>query len=92
MLGLHFLLSVCIVWSAGVILFILLGGYPPFFDDSEPALFEKIKQARYSFQDPIWGCVSEDAKDLIKQLLVTDPEKRLTAAEALRSKWRVSRL
>ena len=46
------------LWSAGVVLFILLGGYPPFFDESEPALFEKIRRGSYSFDDPLWENIS----------------------------------
>lgn len=47
------------MWSAGVVLFILLGGYPPFWSDSEPQLFEQIRKGRYSFNDPVWSKVSE---------------------------------
>jgi serine/threonine protein kinase len=47
------------MWSAGVVLFILLGGYPPFWSESEPALFEMIRRARFSFDDPVWGVVSD---------------------------------
>ena len=50
------------MWSAGVVLFILLGGYPPFWSESEPALFELIRKGNFSFNDPVWqgvtlGCV-----------------------------------
>lgn len=47
------------MWSAGVVLFILLGGYPPFWSESEPALFEQIRRGKYSFNDPVWDVVSE---------------------------------
>lgn len=47
------------MWSAGVVLFILLGGYPPFWSDSEPALFEQIRRCKYSFDDPVWDVVSD---------------------------------
>ena len=63
------------MWSAGVILFILLGGYPPFYDEHEPRLFMKIRQGKYSFDDPVWDEVSDSAKDLIRRLLVVDPIK-----------------
>jgi serine/threonine protein kinase len=46
------------MWSAGVVLFILLGGYPPFWSESEPALFEQIRRGKYSFDDPVWDVVS----------------------------------
>lgn len=75
------------LWSAGVVLFILLGGYPPFFDESEPALFEKIRRGNYSFDDPLWENISAMAKDLIRKLLVLDPAHRLTATTALQHEW-----
>lgn len=42
------------MWGAGVVLFILLGGYPPFYSESEPALFEQIRKGHFSFEDPVW--------------------------------------
>lgn len=47
------------LWSAGVVLFILLGGYPPFYDESEPALFEQIRKGKFNFDDPVWDAVSD---------------------------------
>ena len=47
------------LWSAGVVLFILLGGYPPFYDENEPALFSQIRRGQFSFDDPVWDSVSE---------------------------------
>lgn len=47
------------MWSAGVVLYILLGGYPPFWNESEPALFEQIRRGKYTFGDPVWDVVSE---------------------------------
>jgi hypothetical protein len=46
------------MWSAGVVLFILLGGYPPFWSESEPALFESIRRGAFSFDDPVWDVIS----------------------------------
>ena len=46
------------LWSAGVVLFILLGGYPPFFDESEPALFNLIRKGSFQYDDPVWESVS----------------------------------
>eukprot|EP00026_Physarum_polycephalum_P002830 Phypoly_transcript_02839.p2 GENE.Phypoly_transcript_02839~~Phypoly_transcript_02839.p2 ORF type:complete len:294 (+),score=99.73 Phypoly_transcript_02839:1695-2576(+) len=80
------------MWSLGVILFVLLGGYAPFEDDpkgkvgAEP-LFEKIKKAKYTFDARYWKAISEDAKDLIQNLLVVDASKRLTAEQALAHPW-----
>lgn len=47
------------MWSAGVVLYILLGGYPPFWSDSEPQLFDMIRKGKYSFNDPVWNKVSD---------------------------------
>lgn len=47
------------MWSAGVILFILLGGYPPFFEEDEVKMFHKIRRGEYSFDDVVWSAVSE---------------------------------
>jgi len=74
-------------WSIGVILYTLLWGLPPFNENQNAELFEKIKTAEYSFPSPEWDHVSDDAKDLISKLLVVDPEKRLTAEEILEHPW-----
>ncbi|KAJ3407474.1 hypothetical protein HDU80_008658 [Chytriomyces hyalinus] len=75
------------LWSLGVITYILLCGYAPFWGEDQPALFEEIVACRYAFEDEDWGQISESAKDLISKLLTVDPEKRLTAAEALKHPW-----
>mmetsp|Transcript_30288 Transcript_30288/g.57102 ORF Transcript_30288/g.57102 Transcript_30288/m.57102 type:complete len:403 (+) Transcript_30288:225-1433(+) len=75
------------MWSAGVVLFVLLGGYPPFYDESEPALFEKIKRGHFAFDDECWDDISAGAKDLISKLLVVNPQTRLTSEEALNHPW-----
>ncbi|KAK9801988.1 hypothetical protein WJX73_007147 [Symbiochloris irregularis] len=75
------------LWSAGVVLFILLGGYPPFFDESEPALFNQIRKGSFTFDDPVWDTITADAKNLISSLLSVDASKRLTAEQALNHPW-----
>jgi serine/threonine protein kinase len=75
------------MWSIGVITYILLGGYPPFHDDNQKALFKKIKNAEYEFHDEYWSEVSEEAKDLIRHLLKINPVERYTAEEALNHPW-----
>ena len=47
------------LWASGVILFVLLGGYPPFYDESEPALFALIRKGNYQFDDPVWNTISD---------------------------------
>jgi len=76
-------------WSLGCNLFILLSGYPPFwkFDDNQAELFRAIKRNDWSFDQPVWREISEDAKDLIRELMEPDLKKRLTAKDALSHKW-----
>ncbi|KAG6584784.1 CAMK/CAMK1 protein kinase [Phytophthora cinnamomi] len=75
------------IWSIGVITYILLCGYPPFHDDNHNALFKKIKKGKFQFDSPYWDHVSDDAKDLISQMLVVDPEKRATVDQLLAHRW-----
>lgn len=75
------------VWSVGIILYILLWGYPPFFSDWNSELFEQIKAGKFEFHSPYWDDVSEEAKDLVKKLLTVDPKKRITLEEAKEHKW-----
>jgi len=75
------------MWSVGVILYILLGGYPPFIESNQRDLFRKIRRGEYEFHDEYWGSVSADAKDLIRSLLTVDPVKRLDADQALENQW-----
>lgn len=68
-------------WSIGVILYVLLCGFPPFYDESQSneKLFELIKTGKFDFPSPHWDCVSASAKDLIKNLLKVDPNERFNA-------------
>lgn len=75
------------LWSAGVVIFVLLVGYPPFLDEDQTNLFRKIRNGEWEFYDEDWKNISQDAKDLIKGLLVVDPADRFTVREALRSNW-----
>jgi len=75
------------MWSLGVIVYILLGGYPPFIEQNQRELFRKIRKGQYEFHEEYWGSVSADAKDLISSLLTVKPSKRLTAQDALNHKW-----
>ena len=69
------------MWSVGVILYILLCGFPPFYDEELPALFEQILHARYDFPLPWWDEFSEESKDLVRKLLELSASRRLTAAQ-----------
>ncbi|XP_038605693.1 calcium/calmodulin-dependent protein kinase type 1G isoform X2 [Tachyglossus aculeatus] len=74
-------------WSIGVITYILLCGYPPFYEETESKLFEKIKEGYYEFESPFWDDISESAKDFICHLLEKDPMERYTCEKALRHPW-----
>ncbi|RXN28580.1 serine threonine- kinase Chk2 [Labeo rohita] len=75
-------------WSLGVLLFICLGGYPPFNTEcSTMSVREQIINGHYRFIPSQWKKVSNEAKDLIKKLLVVDPEKRLSVEDALAHPW-----
>jgi len=75
------------MWGIGIITYILLAGYPPFYAENDTALFEKIMNAEYDFEDECWDDVSDLAKDFIKHLLVKDPVERFTAEQALKHEW-----
>jgi len=75
------------IWSIGVITFILLGGYPPFYDDDQDLLFKKIRKGQYTFHDTYWAHISEDAKDIIRQMLVVNHKERKSAQELLQHPW-----
>jgi len=75
------------IWSIGVISYVLLCGFPPFYGESQKELFENIMNGTYDFPDPEWTDVSEGAKDFIKKILIVDPEKRATAEECLHDEW-----
>ncbi|KAL1822455.1 hypothetical protein ACET3Z_009233 [Daucus carota] len=77
----------CDVWSAGVIIYILLCGVPPFWDENEHGIFEQVLRGELDLESEPWPDISEDAKDLVKRMLVRDPKKRLTAPEVLSHPW-----
>ncbi|XP_032418079.1 calcium/calmodulin-dependent protein kinase type II delta 2 chain isoform X13 [Xiphophorus hellerii] len=75
------------MWACGVILYILLVGYPPFWDEDQHRLYQQIKAGAYDFPSPEWDTVTPEAKDLINKMLTINPSKRITAAEALKHPW-----
>ncbi|KAJ9685047.1 hypothetical protein PVL29_017181 [Vitis rotundifolia] len=75
------------VWSAGVILYILLSGVPPFWAETEQGIFEQVLHGDLDFSTDPWPSISESAKDLVRRMLVRDPRRRLTAHEVLCHPW-----
>ncbi|KAL2327327.1 hypothetical protein Fmac_020754 [Flemingia macrophylla] len=75
------------VWSAGVILYILLSGVPPFWGETEQEIFEAILHNELDFTSDPWPVISESAKDLVRKMLVRDPSKRISAHDVLRHPW-----
>ncbi|XP_042592696.1 calcium/calmodulin-dependent protein kinase type II subunit gamma isoform X9 [Cyprinus carpio] len=75
------------IWACGVILYILLVGYPPFWDEDQHKLYQQIKAGAYDFPSPEWDTVTAEAKNLINQMLTINPAKRITAEQALKHPW-----
>jgi len=75
------------MWSIGVITYILLCGFPPFYGDTVPEIFEQIMEANFDYPEEYWGGVSKEAKDFINKLLVVDSDSRMNAQDALKHTW-----
>ncbi|XP_052823879.1 calcium/calmodulin-dependent protein kinase type II delta chain isoform X19 [Octopus bimaculoides] len=75
------------IWACGVILYILLVGYPPFWDEDQHRLYAQIKAGAYDYPSPEWDTVTPEAKNLINSMLTVNPAKRITASEALKHPW-----
>ncbi|KAK9288705.1 hypothetical protein L1049_017168 [Liquidambar formosana] len=78
------------VWSAGVILFIMLAGIPPFYGDSAPEIFEAVLRANLRFPARVFHSVSPAAKDLLRRMLCKDESRRFSADQVLRHAWMTS--
>ena len=77
----------CDIWSLGVIVYILLCGFPPFYADNDAKLYEKIKKGDFEFLKPYWDPVSETAKNFVSQMLIVDPAKRGTCESLMAHPW-----
>ncbi|KAJ6415113.1 hypothetical protein OIU84_004000 [Salix udensis] len=75
------------IWSAGVILYVLLSGVPPFWGDTEQVIFDSVLRGHIDFSSDPWSSISSSAKDLVKQMLRADPKERLSAVEVLNHPW-----
>jgi len=77
----------CDVWSCGVLLYILLSGYPPFNGSTQQDIRAKVKAGQYVLTGGVWPIISTEAKDLINQLLTFDPAQRISAEQAFQHPW-----
>jgi len=75
------------VWALGVVVFIILGGYTPFFGDDESQCERKVLLGSFEFHPDYWGNVSEEAKDLIRKMLTVDPKQRISLSDAIQHPW-----
>ena len=77
----------CDIWSAGVIFYILLCGYPPFNGETDKEIMEAVKKGDFDFPEEEWSVITDEGKDLIKKMLTYDPKKRLSASQVLAHPW-----
>lgn len=77
----------CDLWSAGVLSFVLLGGYQPFHGKTDQEIKTNIVSGTFKFDGKYWGHISESAKDFIKSLLIVNPEDRVSAEDILSHSW-----
>ena len=77
----------CDMWTVGVIVFIMLGGYYPFRGKSEMDVLRKVRYGEFKFHPKMWKNITDDAKDLVKRMMTVDPEERIMATDALQSPW-----
>jgi len=75
------------LWSLGVILYILLCGFPPFYDESTAGLYRQIKAGQYDFPDPYWSEISDEAKEVVSGLLTVSPQARWTPEKLMETSW-----
>merc|ERR1712151_1036176 len=77
----------CDIWSCGVILYIMISGYPPFYGDKDEDILRRVVKGYFDFPDQEWDCHPEDVKEFIGCMLTLDPAKRLSADRCKSHKW-----
>ncbi len=79
------------MWALGCVLYTLLCGFPPFYDESIQVLTEKVARGQYTFLSPWWDDISKPAQDLVSHLLTVDPERRYTIQQFLNHPWKAEK-
>ena len=77
----------CDIWSCGIILYIMLVGYPPFNGTDEQQILDQVAHAELQFDEDDWVNISPEARTLVTKMLVKDPKDRISAEEAYNDKW-----
>ena len=77
----------CDIWSLGVMLYIMLSGIPPFNGQRDEEIYNKVRLGKFHFNQPVWNQRSEASKDLIRKMLIFNPEERATASACLSHAW-----
>ena len=77
----------CDIWSCGVIMYVILCGYPPFAAEEDREILDKVKKGRFDYPSEEWSHVSQDAKDLINHMLIMKTHDRFTAEQAMNDAW-----
>lgn len=75
------------MWTVGVIVFILLGGYYPFRGNTDAEILRNVRYGNFEFREKLWKGVSEDAKALLRSMMTVNPDERITAEAALKQDW-----
>ncbi|XP_076947645.1 calcium-dependent protein kinase 33-like [Bidens hawaiensis] len=75
------------IWSAGIMLYILLCGVPPFWAETEKGIFDAILEGEIDFESQPWPSISSSVKDLVRKMLTTDPKQRITSTQILEHPW-----
>lgn len=77
----------CDIWSCAVVIYLMIVGYPPFFGKTKQEIIQKITSGYIDYSDDIWDSISPECKNLLSQMFVQDPDKRISASDVMKSPW-----